>query len=204
MPFARGGAVNTFMTDQDEKNFQTKVQRIGDLVRSLENISDPESRAGAKALVQLLLDMHSVGLERVLEIVADGGESGHRTIDDLGRDPLVSSLLILYGLHPLDLEARVVQAVEKVAPKVRKGGGQLELIAVKVDVVNLHLSVTGHACGSTGKTLKALVEAAMYEAAPDMTALVIEGLEDEAGASGFVPLGKLGGAIPAAVMAREP
>jgi Fe-S cluster biogenesis protein NfuA len=192
------------MTDQDEKNFQTKVQRIGDLVRSLENISDPESRAGAKALVQLLLDMHSVGLERVLEIVADGGESGHRTIDDLGRDPLVSSLLILYGLHPLDLEARVVQAVEKVAPKVRKGGGQLELIAVKVDVVNLHLSVTGHACGSTGKTLKALVEAAMYEAAPDMTALVIEGLEDEAGASGFVPLGKLGGAIPAAVMAREP
>ena len=34
-------------------------------------------------------------------------------IDRLGRDELVASLLVLYGLHPLDFETRVNQAVEK-------------------------------------------------------------------------------------------
>ncbi|MGA7403153.1 MAG: NifU family protein [Candidatus Sulfotelmatobacter sp.] len=184
-----------------DKDFQTKVQRIGELVHGLENISDAESRARAKALVQLLLELHAVALERVMEIVASGGEAGLRAIDDLGRDPLVSSLLVLYGLHPLDFESRVAQAVEKVRPQVRKGGGELDLISIKGDVVRLKLQVTGHACASTGRTLKSLVEGALYESAPDMTTLLIEGLDDEAGSSGFVPLGKLGGVIaPASAM----
>jgi len=184
----------------DDKDFQTKVQRIGELVGGLEEIADAESRASAKALVQLLLDLHATGLERALEVVAKNEDCGQRIIDDLGRDPLVSSLLVLYGLHPLDFETRVAQAVEKVLSQVRKGGGELELLGIKDGTVRLHLEVTGHACGSTGKTLKKLVEDAIYEAAPDVGQLMIEGIEEPAGSSGFVPLGKLGGVIaPAAV-----
>jgi Fe-S cluster biogenesis protein NfuA len=182
----------------DDKDFQAKIQRIGELVRTLEDIPDAESRTSAKTLVQLILDLHATGLERALEIVAQAGDSGLRTIDDLGRNPLVSSLLVLYGLHPLDLESRVEQAVDKIRPQVRKGGGELELLGINEQVVRLHLQVTGHSCGSTAKTLKALVEGALYEAAPDMRTLSIEGIDDEAGASGFVPLGKLGGVIAAA------
>jgi Fe-S cluster biogenesis protein NfuA len=181
----------------DDKDFQLKVQRIGELVGELENIADPEARASAKALVQLLLDLHGAGLERVMEIVAKNDESGQRTIDDLGRDPLVSSLLVLYGLHPLDVESRVAQAVERVRPHVRKGGGELDLLGIEAGIVRLQLQVTGHGCGSTGKTLKKLVEDVLYEAAPDMNRLIIEGLEEPSGSSGFVPLGKLGGVIAA-------
>ena len=182
----------------DDKDFQIKVQRIGELVGELEKIADPEARASAKALVQLLLDLHGAGLERVMEIVAKNDEEGQRIIDDLGHDPLVSSLLVLYGLHPLDLESRVARAIEKVQPQVRKGGGELNLLGVEGGVIRLHLQVTGHGCGSTGKTLKKLVEDALCEAAPDMSGLAIEGLEEAAGSSGFVPLGKLGGVIAAA------
>jgi len=181
----------------DDKDFQAKVQRIGQLVGELENIADAESRASAKALVQLLLDLHSVGLERVMEIVAKSDESGQHVIDDLGRDPLVSSLLVLYGLHPLDLESRVAQAVKKVQPRVRKGGGELNLLGIEGGVVRIELQVTGHSCGSTGKTLQTMVEDALYGAAPDIERLLIEGLEEH-GSSGFVPLGKLGGVIAAA------
>lgn len=186
------------MPDNDDKDFQVKVQRIGELVGELDKISDPESRASAKALVQLLLDLHAVGLERVMDIIAKNGDSGQHAIDDLGRDPLVSSLLVLYGLHPMDLESRVAQAVEKVQPRVRKGGGELELLGIENGVVSLRLQVNGHGCGSTKTTLKAMVEDALYEAAPDLNKLLIEGLEEEAGASGFVPLGKLSNAIAAA------
>jgi Fe-S cluster biogenesis protein NfuA len=180
----------------EDKDFQAKIQRIGELVGQLENITDPESKASVKALMQLLLDLHSVGIERVMEIVAQG-EAGPRTIDSLGRDPLVSSLLVLYGLHPQDLETRVAQAVEKIRPKVRKGGGELELLSNQDGIVRLNLQVTGHACGSTGKTLKAMVEDALYESAPDLSHLVIEGAEEPDGSSGFVPLDKLGGVITA-------
>jgi len=193
----------------DDKDFQLKVQRIGELVGALENIGDAETRSSAKALVQLLLDLHSVGFERVLEVIAKQGDAGERIIDDLGRDPLVSSLLVLYGLHPLDLETRVLQAVEKLRPKVRKGGGELELLGNEGGVVRVRLQLTGNSCGSTGKTLKAMVEDTLYEAAPDLGGLLIEGLEAPDGSSGFVPLGKLGGVIAAAgdgansVSARE-
>jgi Fe-S cluster biogenesis protein NfuA len=186
------------MPHNDEKDFQVKVQRIGELVGELDKIADPESRASAKALVQLLLELHAVGLERVMEIIAKNGDAGQQAIDDLGRDPLVSSLLVLYGLHPLDLESRVAQAVEKVQPRVRKGGGELELLGIENGVVSLRLQVNGHGCGSTKGTLKAMVEDALFEAAPDLNKLLIEGLEEEAGASGFVPLGKLSSAIAAA------
>jgi Fe-S cluster biogenesis protein NfuA len=186
----------------DDKEFQLKVQRIGELVGKLENISEPEVRVGAKALVQLLLDLHAVGLERVLEVVAKNGDIGQRIIDDLGRDPLVSSLLVLYGIHPLDLDSRIEQAVEKVGPQVRGSGGELELLSNQEGVVKLRIQITGHACGSTGKTLKKIVEDALYEAAPDMSSLQIEGLDEPTGSSGFVPLGKLGG-VMAATSAQE-
>jgi Fe-S cluster biogenesis protein NfuA len=182
----------------DDNHFQVKVQRIGELVGELENIADAEVRASAKALVQLLLDLHGAGLERVMEIVAKNDEAGQRTIDVLGRDALVSSLLVLYGLHPLDLESRVAQAVERVRPQVRKGGGELDLLGIESGVVRLQLQVTGHGCASTGKTLQKLVEDSLYEAAPDMNGLRIEGLDEQPGSSGFVPLGKLGGVIAAA------
>jgi Fe-S cluster biogenesis protein NfuA len=182
----------------DDKDFQVKVQRIGELVGDLENIADPETRASAKALVQLLLDLHGAGLERMMEVVAKSGDTGQQAIDDLGRDPLVSSLLVLYGLHPLDLESRVAQAIERVRPQVRKGGGELDLLGIENGAVRLHLQVTGHSCSSTGKTLKKLVEDLLYEAAPDMSRLSVEGIEEATGSSGFVPLGKLGGVTAAA------
>jgi hypothetical protein len=43
-----------------------------------------------------------------------------------------------------------------------------------------------------------MVEDALYEAAPDMNRLLIAGLDEPTGSSGFVPLGKLGSAIAAA------
>lgn len=190
--------------NRNDKDFQLKVQRIGELVRDLENIADPESRVSAKALMQLLLDLHSVGLERVMDIVARSGDAGQHTIDELGRDPLVASLLVLYGLHPLDMETRVIQAVEKIQPRVRKGGGELELLGFDNATVRLHLRTTGHSWGSTAKTLKSMVEDALYEAAPDMNSLLIEGLDEESGSAGFVPVGKLRGVTASAALMSEP
>jgi Fe-S cluster biogenesis protein NfuA len=168
------------------------MQRIGGLVQEMESIADPAVRAATKGLVQSLMDLHGAALEKALDIVAEAGEPGMSIIDRLGRDSLVSSVLILYGLHPEDLESRVVRAVDRVRPQLRKQGCEVELLGVNDGAIRLRVETGSHTCGSTAKTVQATLEGAMYDAAPDLTSLVIEGLEEKP-ASGFVALDKLVG-----------
>lgn len=174
----------------NEKEFPQRVQKIGELVHDLETIADPASRAAAKELVQLLMDLHGTGLERILEIVFQSGDQGSRVIDDLGQDPLVSSLLILYGLHPEEFQTRVERKLEQVRSKLHKMGAEAKLISVNGNDVRLRVAVDSHACGSTSRTIQTTVEEAVYEAAPDLTSLTVEGLE-EPNPSGFVAVERL-------------
>ena len=176
-----------------DKDFQKRVQKIGSLVQDLESIADPASRAAAKELVQSLMDLHGTGLERILEMVFESGESGPRIIDELGQDPLVSSLLILYGLHPDELQTRVERKLQQTASKLHKMGAEAKLVSINGGEVRVRVRIEGHACGSTSRTVQSMVEDAIYEAAPDLTSLVVEGLEEPAD-SGFIAVEKLIGA----------
>ncbi len=178
----------------DGRDFRDDMQRIGGLVAEIEAIADPAVRAATKGLVQSLMDLHGAALDKALEIVSDAGDPGMNIIDRLGRDPLVSSVLILYGLHPEDLETRVTKAVDRVRPQLRKQGCEVELLGVSDGAVRLRVETGSHTCGSTGKTVQATVEGAIYDAAPDLTSLVVEGLEEKP-ASGFVALNSLVGQV---------
>ena len=177
----------------DQREFQQRLQKLGGLVRDLDTIADPASRAAAKQLVQLLMDLHGAGLERMLELVFQSGDAGTGIIDDLGADPLVGSLLILYGIHPDDLETRIERKLTQIDSKLHKMGAEVKLLSLAGADLRLGVRLEGHACGSTSKSIRSLLEDAMYEAAPDMTSLTIEGLEEPA-ASGFVGIEKLMGA----------
>jgi Fe-S cluster biogenesis protein NfuA len=174
----------------DDIDFREDMQRIGGLVQEIESIADPAVRAATKDLMQSLMDLHGAALEKALDIVADAGEPGMNIIDRLGRDPLVSSVLILYGLHPEDLETRVRKAVDRIRPMLRKQGCEVELLGVNDGAIRLRVESGSHTCGSTAKTVHATLEGAIYDAAPDMASLSIEGLEEKP-SSGFVALNKL-------------
>ncbi len=186
----------------DGKDFREDMQRIGGLVQEIESIADPAVRATAKNLMQSLMDLHGAALEKALDIVAEAGEPGMNIIERLGRDSLVSSLLILYGLHPEDIETRVVKAVERVRPQLRKQGCEVELLGAENGVIRLRAETGSHTCGSTAKTVQSTLEGAMYDAAPDLTSLVIEGFEEKP-ASGFVALEKLMGAGAGELISSE-
>lgn len=178
------------MQNEDDKGFQKRVQQIGELVKELDTVADPVARTASKQLVQSLMDLHGTGLERILEIVFQSGEAGGGVIDELGRDPLVSSLLILYGLHPEELQTRVERKLEQIVSKLHKMGAEARLVDVNGGDVRLRVSVDTHACGSTARTVRTTVEEEIYNAAPDLTSIVIEGLEEPT-ASGFVGIEKL-------------
>jgi Fe-S cluster biogenesis protein NfuA len=163
---------------QEDHEFRTRIQRLESLIQGIEHFQDAEARAHTKEIVQALLDMHGVGLGKVLEHVADAGEVGLTIIDGLARDELVSSLLLLYGLHPLDIETRVRQALDKVGPQLRSHGGSVELLSITEGVVRLRMLGSCDDCPSSAITLKSSIEEAIYEKAPDVIAIVVEGVTE--------------------------
>jgi Fe-S cluster biogenesis protein NfuA/nitrite reductase/ring-hydroxylating ferredoxin subunit len=177
----------------DHKDVQRRIESIEGLVREIEKVSDPAVQSLSKQLVQSLMDLHGVGLERMLEITHQSGPGGQKIIDDMGRDELVSSLLLLYGLHPLDLEARVVQALEKSRPYLKSHGGNVELVSLSEGgALVLKLQGSCHSCPSSAMTLQSTVEQAIYDAAPDVTSIFVDGVvEEKPKTGGFIPVASL-------------
>jgi len=155
-----------------------KITRLESLVQEVDRFKDAQAREKTREIVQALMDLHGGALETILQRIAASGDSGLRLIDELAEDEMVSGLLLLYGLHPLDLEARVRQALEKCRPYLHSHGGNVELLSVSDEgVVHLRLEGSCHGCPSSALTLKSTIEEAIYEKAPDATGIEVEGAD---------------------------
>jgi Fe-S cluster biogenesis protein NfuA len=194
----------------EDKELQQRVQQIGRLVAEIESVSDPALRTTARQLMQTLMELHGAALDRSLEIIVGAGDSGGRIINEMARDPLVGSVLVLHGLHPDDLGTRVTKAIERLQNRLRRDGSRVDLLAIEDGAVHLRVTPPEHACASTSKALRSTVENAVYEAAPDIASLIITGLEGKP-ATGFVSVEllvghattpALDGRVPAAEGAR--
>ena len=173
-----------------EKDFQEKIRQLGTLVGELDQMPSGGSKVGTRELVQLLMEVHGTGLERIMEVVFEAGPSGEALIGKLGQDPIVRNLLLLYSLHPDDLETRVLKALDTAGTRLRKFDTEVELVSIHDGAIQVRLLTSGHACGSTTKNLQAIVEECVYDMAPDLNSLAIHAPEDEP-SSGFVPLANL-------------
>ncbi len=178
---------------EEEDDFQKKLERVETLIQQIQASGDTAVQASAQELVQVLLELHAKGLERVLDIVWEEGEAGKRLLhEELPDDDLVSSLLILHGLHPLGLEARVEEALEEVRPYMHSHGGNVELLGVENGVVHLRLGGSCDGCQASKVTLKYAVEDAIYETAPEVNDVEAIGVPDEDEEDGvddsFIPL----------------
>jgi NifU-like domain len=169
--------------------FQEQVRQLGQLITQFDQMPEGPQKNACKELVHLLMDVHGAGLDRMMEIVFENEVAGPAIIDKLAQDPVTGSLLLLYSLHPEDLETRVNKAVERMRPRLRKLSYSVDLTRVDEGTVEVRVTSTssGHSCGSTAKEVRGIVEDCVYELAPDVTSLEIRGLEEPPNA-GFVAL----------------
>jgi Fe-S cluster biogenesis protein NfuA len=164
--------------------FQAHTEQVERLVQRVNGLADDDARGTALELLQSLMDLHGAVMSRIVEVLSDSGDAGRNALAKLGNDPLVTGLLVLYGVHPVPLEDRVARAIEKVGPQLRKQSGTVELLGVAEAMVRVKIQSSGNGCGSSPDALKQMVEQAILEAAPDVVQVVAEG----APSSGFVPL----------------
>jgi hypothetical protein len=159
-----------------DRAFQQRIGRIEALVRELEAVSDPVVKAAAKELVASVMDLNAAAFERVVDVAARYGDAGSRLMDGLIRDETVSSLLILYNLHPQDFGTRVRGAL--------KNFEGVKLVSIEDGRVVLRMESQERA--------ESALRQAVSTAAPDLVDLIIEGTPQ----AGFVPLEALSGAHP--------
>lgn len=111
------------------------------------------ARADAEELVRLTSSIHGECLRRIAARLRN--ELGDRAGEVLERccsDPLVASLLITHGLHPVPLEERVRAAV--------RGFEGVELLGATEDLVEVRIEGT--------EDLAANVEQAIHAIAPEV------------------------------------
>jgi Fe-S cluster biogenesis protein NfuA len=174
----------------DDPAFRKRMERIEHLLHAAEESSDPQALARTREIVQTVLDLHGVALERLLATVAQAGDAGREMIAAAAWDNLVGSVLLLHNLHPLDLEARVRLALDEVRPQLRSHGGDVEILSLADGFVRLRIQGSERGCHSTAQQMRAAVERAMDNKAPDAVAVEIE--EAAAGpAVAFIPVQEL-------------
>jgi Fe-S cluster biogenesis protein NfuA len=163
------------MSSAEDGEFRQRMQRIELLTQQLASCTDPVLRAASQELVGSLLEMHGVALARMFDRLDRAGEVGRDLMNAFARDGLLSSLLLLHGLHPDDLQTRVRRALDRVRPVLHSHQGDVELLDVSDGVVRLrvHGACNGRESSSAG--LEQIIQEAVIDAAPDLVALEVEG-----------------------------
>jgi Fe-S cluster biogenesis protein NfuA len=160
---------------------QSRARRIEMLIQEVSMFPDTHARETAEELMQCILDMYGEGLARILEITAQAEAAGFALVKSFARDDLVGSLLLVHDLHPVDLETRVLRALDEVRPQLKLHGGDVEFVKLEDGVAYLRLEGSCHGCPSSTITLKQLIEETLLKIAPDLERLEVEGVAGAAG-----------------------
>lgn len=162
--------------------------RVERLLADLEVQGDAAQTARARAIAGALLDVHAEGLARMLQIAAAQGEAGRALGAAFAADPFVASLLLLHGVHPVGLDARVRSALAELAPRLAADGLRAELPAIEDGAVVVQLHATRTPPGNAARAVRAL-EDALVAAAPDAASIAVD---DVSGAgAGLIPIERL-------------
>jgi hypothetical protein len=140
------------------------VARLEGLLQQLESFEDEHARETAVSAIQTLLELYGEGLARVMQRVPA------EVAQALAEDELIGHLLLVHGLHPVDIATRVGKALPRGVELLRVQDG-----TAQVRVVGACLS-------------EEFIERAILDAVPDLEAVQFD---TAAPVSSFVALDAL-------------
>jgi Fe-S cluster biogenesis protein NfuA len=151
-----------------------QAKRLQELLEQAEALPNPAARVLVQQCLESLLAFYGDGLARILEVVHAAETEGRSAMDSLVHDPAVSGLLLIHGLHPVELETRLRSALEKVRPYMERHGGNVELLGLENGQARLRLQGTCKTCSASTVTLELAVRSALQEACPDLAGFTVE------------------------------
>lgn len=150
-------------------------ERLDMLLRELDADADPRVGARLHEVVELLMALHAAGLERMLELAADGGLGSPALRDRLADDPVLLPLLLIHDMHPHDVQVRLSRALDRLRPVVAARGCRASLASIDGSVARVRLD--GGARLADGEGLRSTIASALLEIAPELTDVAFENAE---------------------------
>ena len=150
--------------------------RVEELLDALKSGGFGGAASAAEELVSLLVGLYGDGLARVMAVLAESGPAGEAITAKLADDPLVESLLLLHDLHPLDVDARIQRALDRVRPYLGSHAGGVQYLGVEDGIARLKLEGSCDGCPSSTVTVQLAITGAVQDAAPEVTEVVVEGV----------------------------
>jgi Fe-S cluster biogenesis protein NfuA len=162
--------------------------RIEALLDQLAATGGPVVSDCAEQLVAAVVQLYGEGLTRILADCAESPDS-ERLLERFAADPLVGHLLLLHGLHPDSVDARVQGALDRVRPYLGSHAGGIDYLGVDdAGVAHLRLQGSCDGCAGSAATVHSAVERAVLEAAPEVARVEVEGMV-EPGAGQLLQIG---------------
>src|SRR3984957_2123385 len=142
------------MADRPEElQGDAQWRSAGDRIQTLldaTSASGEAARERAEQLVREVVELYGAGLSRVLAAInGEAGEADPGILDRLVADDLVASLLLVHGLHPHDVRRRVSEALDGVRPYLGSHGGDVHLLDIVGDTVQLQFAGSCKSCPSS-------------------------------------------------------
>jgi hypothetical protein len=147
--------------------------RIEALVAGLETLEDASVRSRVEELVRLLMQLHGEGLTRMLALLQHPDVAAGRAVERFAADPVVATVLMLHDLHPDDVRTRIERALDLVRANLPHG---IEVVLLEVSdrIVRLRVDAAPGGCGTPVETIRATIDAAIRDAAPDVREVAVE------------------------------
>ena len=160
---------------QDEE-LRGRIGRIEALIEEIERFADPAAQAQAREIVHALLEFHGAALSNLvghIEAAVGPGLGNSRSIRT--RRAGVELVAALRAPPPgSPSESR--PGSRSGCPQLHSHKGDVELLRIAEGVVRLRMQGSCNGCPSSSATLRQTIEAAIYNAAPDVLAIEVEGV----------------------------
>jgi len=178
-------------TKVEERDGEQLIGQLNLLVEQLEQYPDTEVRDKALDLVQIILQLYGESLRRMIATL----ESEPRRDQILARmasDEVIRSILLIHGLMPINLYDRVAAKLSDLRHYLVSQGCDVELLGIDDARARMRLIRSGKGAPPIA-VLKAEIEKALSEVAPDLAGVEIEGLSEqiEATAKAAAALGRM-------------
>ncbi|MGI8836079.1 MAG: Rieske 2Fe-2S domain-containing protein [Pyrinomonadaceae bacterium] len=175
----------------EEREGEELVARLNSLLEELEQYPDTEVREKALELVQIILRLYGESLRRMIATF-EAEPQRDQILGRMANDEVIRSILLIHDLMPVNLYDRVAGKLNDLRPYLVSQGCDVELLGIDDARARMRLMRSGKGAPPIA-VLKADIENALSEVAPDLAGIEIEGLSEkiEATAKVAAALGRM-------------
>lgn len=158
-----------------EPSFEELANRVDEAVAAVAGLDEP-ARAAAEELQAAVEAVHRAGLVTIVRALR-ADEATRGVLFELVDDPVVHLLLSLHGIVRPDPVTNANQVLETVRPQLHSHGGDVALVRIEDGTAFVRLEGACNGCSMSSVTLRNLVQEALVEGVPAITAVEVVAAE---------------------------